>query len=150
MTDSEFVPRYAFEYEEHVGWNDRCGITGHPKNAMGRDTTVQRVQLPGIAWEQMTENCWFQSEEEIRAWEIYGDWKHRLLLEIKEAMRNDLTPTQAKYIELYYFCGLNWRQIADLCGRRWSQPICVTAHLGIKRLAEIFSCRLDEYRELHP
>lgn len=145
----EFARKHNFEQEEYVGWSDRCGITGEVKNAAGNRTTVTRVQLPGEVWESIS-YPWSEAEEEVVAWEEYGHWKRMLLEEIRDAMDTELTPTQSRYIQLYFFCGLNWREIADLYGSRFYDGYIKTAHKGVDRLRELFGSRREEYLDIHP
>ena len=76
--------------------------------------------------------AWYESAEEIKAGLAYGRQKKILLAWVRQHMTK-LSVSQQKYIELYYFEGLSYQEIADKEGVATSTA-CRTVLRGINKL----------------
>ena len=76
--------------------------------------------------------AWYESPEEVKAGLAYGRQKKILLAWVRQHMA-ELSVCQQKYIELYYFEGLSYQEIADKEGVATSTA-CRTVLRGIDKL----------------
>jgi RNA polymerase sigma factor (sigma-70 family) len=74
------------------------------------------------------QGAWYESPEEVEEALAWGREKARLLRWVRKQMRGSLTPRQMTQIELYFFHGLTYRQVAQKLGINEA-----TAHRGVQR-----------------
>jgi len=75
-----------------------------------------------------THNPWHETAEEVEAGLQWAGERARLLRRVRKVMRRRLTPLQRRYVELYFFGGLTYRQVGDLTGTNVS-----SVHRGVRR-----------------
>lgn len=76
----------------------------------------------------MKEAMWYESPEEIEAGLEWGEEKAKLLRWVQRQMGRRLTKRERRCIELYYFEGMTFREVADRTGTNAS-----SAHRAIRR-----------------
>ena len=86
------------------------------------------------------EGAWHESEDAIVSGLLDGERKRRLLGWVRAAMSKHLTPHQRECVELFYFLGLNCREIAAIRGINKSTAYR-NKQRGIGRLRAVWDAR---------
>jgi DNA-directed RNA polymerase specialized sigma24 family protein len=81
----------------------------------------------------LAQTPWYEDEEAIRHGLEWGRKKVRLLRWVESQMMLQLTLTERRCIELYYFKGLNYRQCGQLLGVNASS-VYRAVQRGIRKL----------------